>query len=128
MHIRGQRVVSYGNKVEIEHNGENVTLDVPEGENILSVALDEGMDLPHDCKLGVCMNCAARLISGEVDQSAGMLRDDVQEKGCVEVYKGWKILGIVEDLSHLLMCFCWLLQIHAALYRYSSGRCVRKGH
>eukprot|EP00889_Picochlorum_renovo_P003933 jgi/Picre1/30963/NNA_006322.t1 len=62
-------------------NGDVTTLDVPEGESILSVALDQGLDMPHDCKLGVCMNCAAKITSGEVDQSAGMLRDDVQEKG-----------------------------------------------
>jgi ferredoxin len=29
------------------------------------------------------MNCAARLIEGEVDQGAGMLSDDIKEKGYV---------------------------------------------
>lgn len=37
-------------------------LQVPEGESILSVALDKGIDLPHDCKLGVCMTCPAKLV------------------------------------------------------------------
>ena len=69
-------------KVNLEtKDGSMAELEVPEGESILSVAIEQGLDLPHDCKLGVCMNCAARLVSGEVDQSAGMLRDDVQEKG-----------------------------------------------
>jgi ferredoxin len=31
------------------------------------------LDVPHDCKLGVCMTCPARLVAGEVDQSDGML-------------------------------------------------------
>lgn len=39
-----------------------VMLDVPEGSSILEVALDEGLDIPHDCKMGVCMNCAAKLV------------------------------------------------------------------
>ena len=39
------------------------------------------MDLPHDCKMGVCMTCPARVTAGTVDQSAGMLDDEVQEKG-----------------------------------------------
>eukprot|EP00271_Cylindrocystis_brebissonii_P008636 TRINITY_DN23103_c0_g1_i1.p1 TRINITY_DN23103_c0_g1~~TRINITY_DN23103_c0_g1_i1.p1 ORF type:complete len:177 (-),score=14.81 TRINITY_DN23103_c0_g1_i1:510-1040(-) len=67
--------------VELEHAGVVRTLQVPEDETILSVALDEGMDLPYDCKLGVCMTCPAKLVEGQVDQSEGMLSDDVQEKG-----------------------------------------------
>jgi ferredoxin len=39
------------------------------------------MEVPHDCKLGVCMTCPARLVSGLVDQSDGMLSDDVVERG-----------------------------------------------
>jgi ferredoxin len=27
-----------------------------------------GLDLPHDCKLGVCMTCPAKLVSGKVGQ------------------------------------------------------------
>jgi ferredoxin len=50
-------------KVEITHEGKTVTLDVPEGQSILEVALDKGIDLPHDCKLGVCMTCPAKLVS-----------------------------------------------------------------
>jgi ferredoxin len=68
-------------KVTIEHGGESRVVEVEEDETILSRALDEGLDVPHDCKLGVCMTCPARLISGEVDQSDGMLSDDVVAKG-----------------------------------------------
>lgn len=50
-------------------------------ETILSKALDSGLSVPHDCKLGVCMTCPARLLSGSVDQSEGMLSDDVVERG-----------------------------------------------
>lgn len=57
------------------------TMEVEEGETILSRALDEGIDVPHDCKLGVCMTCPARLVAGEVDQSDGMLSDDVVAQG-----------------------------------------------
>jgi ferredoxin len=50
-------------KVEITHEGKSFTLDVPEGQSILETALDQGIDLPHDCKLGVCMTCPAKLVS-----------------------------------------------------------------
>jgi len=68
-------------KVTIEHGGESRVVEVEADETILSRALDEGLDVPHDCKLGVCMTCPARLVAGEVDQSDGMLSDDVVAQG-----------------------------------------------
>ncbi|XP_042473688.1 ferredoxin C 1, chloroplastic-like [Zingiber officinale] len=68
-------------KVTIEHEGEARTVEVEEDETILGRVLEEGLAVPHDCKLGVCMTCPARLVSGTVDQSDGMLSDDVIEKG-----------------------------------------------
>nr|DAD23130.1 TPA_asm: hypothetical protein HUJ06_024593 [Nelumbo nucifera] len=43
---------------------------------MVAKALDFGLTVPHDCELGVCMMCLARLVSGKVDQSEGMLSDD----------------------------------------------------
>ncbi|XP_004511360.1 ferredoxin C 1, chloroplastic [Cicer arietinum] len=68
-------------KVVIEHEGQTTQLEVEPDETILSKALDSGLSVPHDCKLGVCMTCPAKLISGSVDQSDGMLSDDVVERG-----------------------------------------------
>ncbi|KAJ7523032.1 hypothetical protein O6H91_18G035200 [Diphasiastrum complanatum] len=67
--------------VEMEHNGEKHVLKVAEDETILSKALDAGLDVPYDCQLGVCMTCPAKLEQGQVDQSGGMLSEDVKEKG-----------------------------------------------
>eukprot|EP00850_Spirogloea_muscicola_P023092 SM000328S12462 [mRNA] locus=s328:81613:83195:+ [translate_table: standard] len=67
--------------VELEVHGQVHTLQVPEDETILSAALDQGLDVPHDCKLGVCMTCPSKLEKGALDQSEGMLSDDVQELG-----------------------------------------------
>ncbi|KAL4642425.1 hypothetical protein ACB092_02G017100 [Castanea dentata] len=68
-------------KVVIEHEGQTTQLEVEPDETILAKALDTGLSVPHDCKLGVCMTCPARLLSGSVDQSDGMLSDDVVERG-----------------------------------------------
>ncbi|KAK6913941.1 2Fe-2S ferredoxin-type iron-sulfur binding domain [Dillenia turbinata] len=68
-------------KVQIEHEGQTTELDVEPDETILAKALDSGLSVPHDCKLGVCMTCPARLLRGSVDQSEGMLSDDVVERG-----------------------------------------------
>ena len=59
---RASSVAVRAYKVELKHKGSVQVLEVPEGESILSVALDKGLDLPHDCKLGVCMTCPAKLV------------------------------------------------------------------
>lgn len=68
-------------EVEIEHNGTKHVLQVAEDESILSKALDAGLEVPYDCQLGVCMTCPAKLQQGEVDQTEGMLSEDVIAQG-----------------------------------------------
>ncbi|CAN4116517.1 unnamed protein product [Withania somnifera] len=68
-------------KVLVDHEGKTTELEVEPDETILSKALEVGMSVPYDCKLGVCMTCPAKIISGQVDQSEGMLSDDVVERG-----------------------------------------------
>ncbi|MBA0768424.1 hypothetical protein Gotri_017225 [Gossypium trilobum] len=68
-------------KVVLEHEGKSTELEVEDDETILSKALDLGITVPYDCQLGVCMTCPAKLLSGTVDQSEGMLSDDVIDRG-----------------------------------------------
>ncbi|CAM9824721.1 unnamed protein product [Sphacelaria rigidula] len=68
-------------KVTIEHEGKTHELEVAGRMTILEAALDEGISLPHDCKLGVCLTCPSMVVSGEVDQSEGTLDAAVVEKG-----------------------------------------------
>lgn len=42
----------------------NVTVD--EDTSILEAGLNAGLDLPHDCDMGVCMTCPGKLSCGEV--------------------------------------------------------------
>ena len=55
IHCRAFRVV-------IERGDVEETITVEEGSTILEAALDQGIELPHDCKMGVCMTCPARLV------------------------------------------------------------------
>jgi hypothetical protein len=43
----------HGYKVEIEHAGGTTVLDVEKGMTVLETALDAGLELSHDCKMGV---------------------------------------------------------------------------
>nr|XP_043614765.1 ferredoxin C 1, chloroplastic-like [Erigeron canadensis] len=88
-------------KISIEHDGETTEVEVDPDETILEKALETGMSVPHDCKLGVCMTCPAKLISGNVDQSEGMLSDDVIERGysllCVSYPKSDCVVKIIPE-------------------------------
>ena len=49
-------------RVEIETEKGLVVLEVGPGDTILQAALDQGVELSHDCKMGVCMTCPAKLV------------------------------------------------------------------
>lgn len=50
-------------------NGTERTVDVAPDEHVLDAGLAAGLDLPYSCLQGWCLTCAARLESGEMDQS-----------------------------------------------------------
>jgi ferredoxin len=69
--------------VEIQHQGQTYSLDVPENKTILEVANQEaGLDLPSSCTAGVCTTCAAQILEGTVEQPDAMgLGPDLQKQG-----------------------------------------------
>ena len=62
-------------------DGKTHTINVESYKSVLEAALDEGIELPHDCKLGACLACAAKILSGTVDQTGSTLDDTVIEQG-----------------------------------------------
>ncbi|MGB3403402.1 MAG: 2Fe-2S iron-sulfur cluster-binding protein [Microcoleaceae cyanobacterium] len=68
--------------VEIHNNGDTRVIQVPEDQYILKTAEDAGLDLPNSCNAGVCTTCAAKILSGEVDQTEGMgMSPELQQQG-----------------------------------------------
>lgn len=69
-------------QVEINHNGNTQTIEVPEDRKILEVAHEAGIELPSSCTAGVCTTCAAKLSEGEVEQSDAMgVSSELQAEG-----------------------------------------------
>ncbi|KAI7728238.1 hypothetical protein M8C21_012283 [Ambrosia artemisiifolia] len=88
-------------KISIQQDNQTTELEVNPDETILEKALETGMSIPHDCKLGVCMTCPAKLLAGSVDQTEGMLSDDVVERGysllCVSYPKSDCVVKIIPE-------------------------------
>lgn len=69
-------------KVEIQHEGQTYTIEVPEDKQILNAAYAAGIDLPSSCNAGVCTTCAAQVLEGTVEQSDGMgVSPELQAEG-----------------------------------------------
>lgn len=51
--------------VRVEPMG--IEVEVPAGQSMLQAVLEAGYDFPHSCKVGTCMSCRCRLISGKVN-------------------------------------------------------------
>ncbi len=76
--------MTISHKVTIHNRQQNrtISLDVPEGDYILRYFEDKGEKLPFSCRNGCCTTCAVRILSGDMDQSAGIgLSIQLREKG-----------------------------------------------
>lgn len=68
--------------VQIQHQGNTHTIEVPEDKTILRAACAAGLNLPSSCNAGVCTTCAAQILEGTVEQSDGMgVSLELQQKG-----------------------------------------------
>ena len=76
---------------------------------ILLSLLDQGVDLPYGCRYGGCITCAAKLISGEVDQKAQVALNNRQ------INNGYIILCVARPLSDCVLEVG--VESHDKLYR-----------
>jgi ferredoxin len=69
----------------VELVDQNVTLEVPVNKSLLKAAEQAGINLPYQCRMGICgVCCAMRENNCEVDQSEGMfLSESEKDEGFV---------------------------------------------
>ena len=68
-------------KVKIKLYAEEQSFDVEPDETILQAAMNEGLDPPFSCQIGICTTCRAMLKSGKVqmDERDGLTDDEIDE-------------------------------------------------
>ncbi|WP_395161387.1 2Fe-2S iron-sulfur cluster-binding protein [Ilumatobacter sp.] len=85
------------------------TYMVDEDRSLLDTLEELGVDLPYGCRYGGCITCAAKLTSGQVDQSEQVALNNRQ------INNGYVVLCVARPLSD-----CALevgVDSHDALYR-----------
>jgi ferredoxin-NADP reductase len=65
-----------GFTVELARSGREFF--IPEGQSILQVLLDEGVDVDYSCELGICGACEQRVISGTPEHRDSILTEEEQ--------------------------------------------------
>ncbi len=90
-------------------NEDDQTFEVDGREPLLDTLEEQGMVLPYGCRYGGCISCAAKLLSGQVDQSEGVALNGRQ------LTDGYVLLCVARPLSD-----CTLevgVESHDKLYR-----------
>ena len=83
--------------------------EVDHRKPLLQSLCEQGVDLPYGCKYGGCISCAAKMISGKVDQKAQVALNNRQ------IANGYIILCVARPLTD-----CTLevgVESHDKLYR-----------
>ena len=90
-------------------NRDGETFEVNSKRPILETLRDQGVDLPFGCKYGGCITCAAKLISGKVDQNRQVALNNRQ------INDGDIILGVARPLTDITIEIG--VESHDNLYR-----------
>ena len=76
---------------------------------LLKELRDQGVDLPYGCEYGGCITCAAKLISGKVDQKRQVALNNRQ------INDGYIILCVARPLTDITIKIG--VESHDSLYR-----------
>lgn len=63
-------------KITVLVDGDEVTFEMSQKQNILEAALKQGLDAPYSCQGGICSSCLARVTSGSAEMKKNAILTD----------------------------------------------------
>lgn len=69
---------------------------VPEGRGVLDVLLENGVDAPYSCQLGICGECVVRVLAGDPDHRDEVLTDGERAEGMFAICTSRAITRVLE--------------------------------
>ncbi|MCB9233007.1 MAG: ferredoxin--NADP reductase [Bacteroidia bacterium] len=68
-------------EVQVHLDGSDYTITVPADMTILEVAIEEGLDPPYACQMGICTTCRAKCQTGviEMEETEGLSDAELEE-------------------------------------------------
>eukprot|EP00181_Compsopogon_caeruleus_P005652 CAMPEP_0184677614 /NCGR_PEP_ID=MMETSP0312-20130426/191_1 /TAXON_ID=31354 /ORGANISM="Compsopogon coeruleus, Strain SAG 36.94" /LENGTH=157 /DNA_ID=CAMNT_0027125575 /DNA_START=77 /DNA_END=550 /DNA_ORIENTATION=+ len=82
--VHGVPIVMKAYTVDVTtSDGEVHKLNVEEDMTLLEAMEEAGLNVDSSCRAGVCMTCAAKVLSGDVDQESAALADEAKEQGYI---------------------------------------------
>lgn len=69
--------------VEISLDGTNYSIPIHEDQTFLEGIESVGLEVLHSCRAGVCVTCAAKLLSGDIDPGFAAITDELKDDGYV---------------------------------------------
>lgn len=78
-------------------NRDNRLIEVDRHATLLKSLEDAGLSLPYGCKYGGCITCAAKLLSGQVDQRAAVALNNRQ------LNDGYVLLCVARPLTDCVL-------------------------
>ena len=78
-----ETAVADGFTVKLARSGKQVF--VPNGGSILFELLQEDVQVPYACGVGICGACCQRVVSGKADHRDFVLSDEERDKGAVMI-------------------------------------------
>ncbi|WP_340151315.1 PDR/VanB family oxidoreductase [uncultured Sneathiella sp.] len=80
-HFQADREATVQNGFIVRAVKSNMELQIKEGQTILQVLRDAGLDPPYSCESGLCGECQTRVISGHPDHHDLFLTDEDKSSG-----------------------------------------------
>lgn len=77
--------------VDITLYGKDYTIPVAENQTFLEGIEEYGLEVPYSCRAGVCITCAAKVLSGTVDLGEAAITDDLKDEGYVLTCSGFPL-------------------------------------